>query len=85
MMNFPGIYKLHNIKIPGQRLEAHTPVLIRFAPRLKSEFIFLDTEVESTESALIFWWERQTLNNYRHTNIYIYSKRVIIKVEGAVM
>lgn len=53
MMNFPGIAKLHYIKIPGQKLEESTPVLIRSAPRLSSEFIFLGTEVKSTESALI--------------------------------
>lgn len=52
-MNFPGIDKLHDIKIPGQKLEEPTSVLIRSAPRLNSEFIFLGTEVKSTASALM--------------------------------
>lgn len=84
MMNFPGIAKFHNIKIPGQKLEAPTPVLIRSAPRLNSEFIFLDTEVKKYRiCSYALGGETGIQRPSTHKNIY--SKRVIIEVEGAGM
>ena len=44
-MNFPGIAKLPNLKIPGLRVGAPTPVLIRSASRLHCTFIYVGTEV----------------------------------------
>ena len=45
MMNFPGIAKLLNIKIPRLRVEAPTSVLIRPAARLHCTFIYVDMDI----------------------------------------
>lgn len=44
-MNFPGIAKLLNRKIPRLRVEVPTSVLIRPAARLQCAFIYVDMDV----------------------------------------
>jgi len=83
MMNFPGIAKLLNIKIPRLRVEAPTSVLIRPAARLHCTFIYVDMDVSKM-------FHDFSGGRDRHPTITVYMqkiffKKVMIEGDGAVI
>lgn len=70
MMNSPGIAKVDNIKTLGQKAEAPTPLLRRSAPRLTSEFIFVDTEAKCSVCSYTLVGEADIPELSTHKNIH---------------
>lgn len=65
MMNFPGIAKLLDIKIPRLKVGAPTSVLIRPAVRLHCIFVYVDMDISKMFHDFS-GWERQTSNYCLH-------------------
>lgn len=82
MMNFPGIAKLLNIKIPRLKVEAPTSVLIRPAARLHCTLIYVDVDVSKMFHDFSGGRDRHPTTVYLQN---IFFEKVMIEGDGAVI